>query len=398
MQVDIGTIYLVGGLAGVAASGTMYTGRISSRYDGVGFLTLALLLAGVGSALLGFHPEVGDWLPFGVASPLIAASALAFRYAVDRLSEATTTTRVPQFTVAFICLVEWASLIANATSVERACVAAVGTAVALLLPVPALLKWSEPWAARGRIIALVVFLAAAAASLWRGVAVWLEPTSVRLDAASPANLVFAIAFLGTVTATAIAILRMLREHQRTRLQMLDTLTEVFNRDAFFDQAGRVLSLGKRRDLSCSIVLINLDRFSRINETHGYRAGDEVLRHIASLARSVMRPEDLIGRTSSAEFALMLFATPAVGAEAVARRLKVALAARPPRAGGAGIAVTASIGIAEWRPDGPIHVRALLGHADHAVHEAKGRGRDTIVRHEEIANSPAAGPAAVSSGR
>jgi len=69
-----------------------------------------------------------------------------------------------------------------------------------------------------------------------------------------------------------------------------------------------------------------------------------------------------------------------------------------RAGGAGIAVTASIGIAEWRPDGPIDVRALLGHADHAVHEAKGRGRDTIVRHEEIANSPAAGPAAVSSGR
>ena len=174
MQVDIGTIYLIGGLAGVAASFAMYTGRIASRYDGVGFLTLALLLAGIASALLGLQRDVGDWLPFGVASPLLAASALAFRYAVDRLTETGPHTRVPQFTVAFICLVEWASVITNASSVERACVAAAGTAIALLVPVPPLLKWSEPWAARGRIIALVVFIVAAAASLWRSVAGWLD--------------------------------------------------------------------------------------------------------------------------------------------------------------------------------------------------------------------------------
>ena len=388
MQVDIGTIYLVGGLAGVAASFAMYTGRIASRYDGVGFLTLALLLAGIASALLGLQRDVGDWLPFGVASPLLAASALAFRYAVDRLTETGPHTRVPQFTVAFICLVEWAGVITNASSVERACVAAAGTAIALLVPVPPLLKWSEPWAKRGRIIALIVFIVASAASLWRSVAVWIEPASVPLDASSPANLALAIATLGIVTATAVAILRMLREHQRARFEMLDSLTEVFNRDAFLDQSFRVLSLGKRRDLVCSLVLINLDRFSRINETHGYRSGDEVLRHIAFLARAMLRPEDLVGRTSSAEFALMLFATPAVGAESVARRLKVALASRPPRVGGAGIPVTASMGIAEWRPDAAIDVRELLKQADHAVQEAKGRGRDMIVRHEEVAKQPA----------
>src|SRR5262245_38414775 len=200
MQVDIGTIYLVGGLAGVAASSAMYTGRIASRYDGVGFLTLALLLAGIASALLGMHGAAGDWLPFGVASPLLAASALTFRYAVDRLSESEPVTRIPQFTVAFVCLIEWASLITNASSVERACVAAVGTAVALLVPVPVLLKWSEPWAARGRLIALAVFIIGAIASLARGVTVWVDPASVRLDAFSIANLAFALATLGIVTA------------------------------------------------------------------------------------------------------------------------------------------------------------------------------------------------------
>ena len=389
MQVDIGTIYLVGGLAGVAASSAMYTGRINSRYDGVGFLTLALLLAGIASALLGLHRAAGDWLPFGVASPLLAASALAFRYAVDRMSEAEPVTRIPQFTVAFVCLIEWASLIANAGAVERACVAAVGTAVALLVPVPVLLKWSEPWAARARVIALAIFIVAAIASLARGVTVWIDPSSVPLDTFSIANLAFALATLGIVTATSVAVLRMLREHQRARLQMLDTLTEVFNRDAFLDQAARMLSLGKRRDLACSLVLINLDRFSRINDTHGSQSGDEVLRHIASNARALLRPEDLLGRTSSAEFALMLFATPAVGAEAVARRLKVNLASRPPRVAGAGIPVTASVGITEWRPGMPIDMRALLKQADHAVLDAKARGRDTIVRYEEAAAQPAA---------
>lgn len=389
MQVDIGTIYLVGGLSGVAASSAMYTGRIISRYDGVGFLTLALLLAGVASALLGLHREADEWVSFGVASPLLAGSALAFRYAVSRLSESVPGTRIPQFTVAFVCLLEWASLIANISQVERACVSAVGTAVALLVPVPALLKWSEPWAARGRIIALVIFVVAALASLARGVAVWVDPASVPFDAFSPANLVFAVAVLGLVTATAVAILRMLREHQRARLELLDPLTEIFNRDAFLDQSMRVLSLGKRRDLACSLVLINLDRFSLVNERHGSRAGDEVLRHIAAQARTLVRPEDLVGRTSSAEFALMLFATPAVGAEAVARRLKVTLASRPPRVGGAGIPVTASMGIAEWRPGAPLEVRALLKEADLAVQQAKSRGRDTIVRYDELAKQPAA---------
>jgi PleD family two-component response regulator len=86
---------------------------------------------------------------------------------------------------------------------------------------------------------------------------------------------------------------------------------------------------------------------------------------------------------------MLFATPAVGAEAVARRLKVSLASRPPRVAGAGIPVTASVGITEWRPGMPIDMRALLKQADHAVLDAKARGRDTIVRYEEAAAQPAA---------
>lgn len=388
MQVDVGTIYLAGGLAGVIASGAMYTGnRIANRLDGVGFLTLALLMFGVASALLGLQREVGDLLTLGLGNPLLAASALAFRFAVDRMRDPASDSRVPQFTVAFVCLVEWASLIADASLTVRACVGAAGSAVALLVPLPTLLGRSEPGMGRASVIAAAAFLVATAGSLARAFAVWTDPASASFPAFSPANLLFAVATLGIVAATAVAILVMLREHQRARLQMLDALTGIFNRRAFLDQAKRVLSLGQRRDLVCSAVLVNLDHFSRINETHGARGGDEVLRHFAAKARGVLRPEDLIGRAGGAEFALLLFATPATGAQAVARRLKTTLAAQPARIKGAGIPVTTSIGIAEWRPGDALDAVELLQRADQAVQEAKARGRDTIVRYDEFAKQP-----------
>jgi diguanylate cyclase (GGDEF)-like protein len=332
---------------------------------------------------------MGDWLALGIGNPLLAASALAFRYAVVQLQQPVKRTRIPQFALGFVCLAEWASLTADTSGTVRACVGAAGTAAALVLPVPSLVGGREPWMGKARYVAAAAFLVASAASLARAFAVWMDRASAPLTAPAPANTLFAVAMLGIVGAAAVVFLVMLREHQRARLQMLDGLTEIFNRDAFLDQARRVLSLGQRRDLACSVVLVNLDRFSRINESRGYGAGDKVLRHIAAQARGVLRPEDLLGRSSSAEFALLLFATPAAGAQAVARRLKVALAAHPPRIGGTGVPITASIGIAEWRPGSGVDPSTLFKQADLAMREAKARGRDGIVRYDELAQRLAA---------
>jgi len=390
MQVDVGTIYLAGGLVGVIASGAIFTGsRLSGRHDGLAALALATLLLALGLAALGLHGELGDWLVLGIGNPLLAAGALAFQFAVNQLHQPVKRTRIPQFTVGFVCLVEWASLIADTTGTVRASVGAAGTAAALVLPVPSLVRGREPWVGKARYVAAGAFLVASAASLVRAFAVWADRASASLVAPAPANMLFAVSMLGIVGAAAVVFLVMLREHQRARLQMLDGLTEIFNRDAFLDQARRVLSLGQRRDLACSAVLVNLDRFSRVNEERGHRAGDEVLRHIAAQARGVLRPEDLLGRSSSAEFALLLFATPAAGAQAVARRLKVALAAHPPRVGGTGVSITASIGIAEWRPGSSLDPSTLLEQADQAMREAKARGRDGIVRYDELAQRRAA---------
>lgn len=385
MQIDVGSLYLAGALAAVVAAGAMYTGnRIAHRIEGVGHLTLGLLLFGVALALFGLHGHVGDLLPFGIGNPCLAASAVLFRVAVDRIHAPLPQQRAPLLLAAVISLVEWASLTPRSPIEVSASVGAVGSAVALLLPVPALVAGQGRAIGRAEIIAVSGLSIAAATSLVRAFAVWLDPASLPFTALSAANAAFALASLGVVAAVAVAILVMLREHQRARVQMHDALTGVFNRRAFFDQAKRVLSLGQRRGLTCSALLVNLDRFGRINETHGVRSGDEVLRHVAQKAREVLRPEDLIGRTAGAEFGLLLFATPASGAEALARRLATALAAHPARIRGVGMPVTASIGIAEWKPGTPLDAFELLEHADRAVRQAKARGRNTIVSYDEIA--------------
>lgn len=385
MVLDVGSIHLAGALAAVAAAAAMYTGnRIAQRVDGVGFLTLGLLLFGIALALLGLHAQLGNLIAFGLGNPLLAGSAVLFRLALDRMRESPPTARMPLFVLAVILLVEWASLTPRSPIEVAASVGALGSAVALVLPVPSLLAAQGRTIGRAEIIAVSGLLIAAATSLVRAFAVWIDPASVPFPALSAANAAFALALLGVVAAVAVAILVILREHQRAQVQMHDALSGVFTRRAFFEQAKRVLSLGQRRQLTCSALLVNLDRFGRINEIHGVRAGDEVLRHVAQKAREVLRPEDLIGRTAGAEFGLLLFATPASGAQALARRLATTLAAHPARIRGVGIPVTASIGIAEWKPATPLDAQDLLEHADRAVRQAKARGRNTIVSFDEVA--------------
>jgi two-component system cell cycle response regulator len=158
----------------------------------------------------------------------------------------------------------------------------------------------------------------------------------------------------------------------------DALTGLYNRAYFLHQLGPLSRRSADQGLGLAVLLLDVDHFKRINDTHGHAAGDAVLGEVAAVLRQATRPDDLVARYGGEEFVVALpVATPAL-ALARAERIRQALAARPMRVGGRTIRVTASIGVAVSPADRPKAPSMLISTADLHLYRAKETGRNRVV--------------------
>lgn len=128
---------------------------------------------------------------------------------------------------------------------------------------------------------------------------------------------------------------------------------------------------------CGILMLDLDHFKRVNDTHGHLAGDEVLRAVAGAIRGEVRVFDAVGRFGGEEFVVLLPGIGGVHSVAVAERIRDAVAGLVVVADGTTIAgLSVSIGVAV-HPAAGRGVDAVLGAADKAVYAAKNSGRDRV---------------------
>lgn len=163
------------------------------------------------------------------------------------------------------------------------------------------------------------------------------------------------------------------EEQLTRLARIDTLTGLANRRSFNETLQQALARASRHGRGLSLAYLDVDHFKRINDSHGHGVGDEVLREFGERLRACVRASDLPARLSGDEFVVIL---EEIGSAAEAERIaaKIVAAMRAPFATGAGrLAVSASVGVALWRPGQGED--ALLAAADGALYVAKANGRD-----------------------
>jgi diguanylate cyclase (GGDEF)-like protein len=150
--------------------------------------------------------------------------------------------------------------------------------------------------------------------------------------------------------------------------MTDQLTGLLNRRALFDRFAHAPLAGS------AVVLVDLDHFKSINDTHGHEAGDLVLREFAALVRNLVRPEDSAARIGGEEFVLLLAASDEQRARDVAERLRAAFAARMVELAGISLRATVSIGVALVDERG---FEVALSEADAALYRAKDLGRDRV---------------------
>lgn len=157
----------------------------------------------------------------------------------------------------------------------------------------------------------------------------------------------------------------------------DQLTGLTNRRAFHELAANQIERWHRQPRPLSLLLINADHFSRVNDDHGPAAGDAVLRNLAAALGAGVCSLDSVARLGGEEFAALLPGTDIGGAQALAERLCQHIAAQPVTVDGRRVAVTVSIGVVQMTADIE-SVNSFMYRANQAMHAAKRQGRNRAV--------------------
>lgn len=159
----------------------------------------------------------------------------------------------------------------------------------------------------------------------------------------------------------------------------DPLTGAGNRKRFDDSLRRLATRSLEEGTLLSLLLVDVDHFKRFNDTYGHALGDVVLRLVAGEIRRHLREEDELTRYGGEEFAVLLPGVDAPDAEAVAERLRAAIAARRLRSREDGRdlgVVTVSVGVGRYCPGESLD--SFFGRVDAALYEAKRGGRNRVV--------------------
>jgi diguanylate cyclase (GGDEF)-like protein len=193
-----------------------------------------------------------------------------------------------------------------------------------------------------------------------------------------------IPFLGSTLILAFFALVVVqwqdRERRLAELCQTDYLTGVDNRRSFMDNAETEFMRAQRYGKSLAVILVDVDHFKRVNDSHGHAIGDEVLKIVAKTLAGQMRRHDLAARYGGEEFALLLAETSQEEAQIVAERCRgliESLALVRPGDVGEPVRVTVSLGIAALPHPGVDRIERLIDVADAALYRAKSEGRNRV---------------------
>ncbi len=166
-----------------------------------------------------------------------------------------------------------------------------------------------------------------------------------------------------------------------RLSVQDALTGLRNRRFLYADGARLLDAAIRAGQPCCALMVDVDFFKTVNDTHGHQAGDRVLAHVAGIIAASVRKSDLAVRYGGEEFVVLLTGADLTRGAELGERIRRTVAETPCDAGALSLRVTVSVGVAMARHEvayGSGLVDDLLYRADQAMYAAKAAGRNRVV--------------------
>jgi diguanylate cyclase (GGDEF)-like protein len=202
---------------------------------------------------------------------------------------------------------------------------------------------------------------------------------VELDTGSTFDLVITLLFLVFLGMFNFSLYNLVLGSLIRRLESLsstDQLTGLYNRRVVMERLEEEHARFQRSGQTYAVIMMDLDHFKRINDTHGHTAGDDVLREVSQRMRQSVRSTDTLARMGGEEFLLLLPMNDIDGALVHAGRIRKRIAATPVTSGTVEIAVTMSLGVAEvFTSDRASD--SVVTRADSALYRAKVAGRNRV---------------------
>lgn len=361
-------------------------GVVSSRErrDGLRFWAAALALNSLAMAMYGLRGVASDWVSIVLANALLSAHLALVGEGLCQFQRRALARSVLWGPVLLV-LLSFALLIDHIA--PRIVLASMIGASQGALLIWLVLSRRAATPGRGQYFVVVGYALLIVMLLGR-MFVLLGLDQAQINSITDSNLIQALTFMfSTVTAVLVCLGLVLMtkewadERNRT-LALQDELTGLDNRRAVGEQLARQLALAQRNHRPLALLIIDIDHFKRVNDTHGHLAGDQVLRTLALRLQSRLRTQDALGRWGGEEFLVLLSDTDGPGARVLAEQLRTRVAQTPfmlDLGDNATLAVPVTISIGLHAVDGatPITEDRLIAAADEALYRAKLNGRNRV---------------------
>ena len=377
MDLDVRTLIWVNVVVAFAISALTYSFWSSQpTIRGLRGWSVGMALCGLGWLTVGLRSSSPS--PFMIIAPgaLIAAGFTVVWLSIRRFNEARFSVHrviLPLAIFGAIFAIAW---LGGADNQVRLTLLSLFVAVVTLLSGWELLKADRAERLRGRWLTAITFFILSATMMARA-ALSLRSVLATPGVHEPSGGL--ALFVGTICLVAITLGFLMMSNERlrdryARLALTDELTELPNRRSFLEQGTRLGQRARKGGVPASLLMMDLDHFSSVNERFGHAGGDQALTEFTDLLRQSVRPADLLCRYGGEEFCALLIGAPIEEAARAAERIRASVANHVIDFGSQKLTITVSIGVASLSERG---LAATIQSADEALYQAKARGRNAI---------------------